>query len=117
MIYTLNDYGSYQLAREWLPQEFAFLKANLKAAIAAEDAESLGEFLDTLKCFGLTEADPLIATGIDFLLASQNSDGSWGDPHTEDAYQRYHPTWTAIDGLRDYAWRGQRASYPNLLSG
>jgi hypothetical protein len=31
-----------------------------------------------------------------------------------DTYQRYHPTWTAIDGLRDYRWRGERLSFPRI---
>jgi hypothetical protein len=71
-----------------------------------EDAESTGELLDTLKSFGLSEAHPLIQKGKDFLLASQNPDGSWGDLSAKDIYERYHPTWTAIDGLREYAWHG-----------
>ena len=36
-------------------------------------------------------------------VRSQNKDGSWGDVTDKDIYQRYHPTWTAVDGLRDYA--------------
>lgn len=115
VVYTLNDYGSYQLSPEWLPQEFDFLRRNLSHAMAAEDVESIGEFLDSLKSFGLTESDESFANGVKYLLASQNMDGSWGDLKADDAYQRYHPTWTAIDGLRDYAWRGQRLSFPNLL--
>jgi hypothetical protein len=37
-------------------------------------------------------------------LSVQNPDGSWGDMHDRDPYGRYHPTWTSIDGLRDYRW-------------
>jgi hypothetical protein len=32
----------------------------------------------------------------------------------DDIYDRYHPTWTAIDGLREYSWRGRRLSFPKL---
>jgi hypothetical protein len=33
----------------------------------------------------------------------------------KDLYHRYHPTWTAIDGLRLYRWRGERLSFQRLL--
>jgi hypothetical protein len=114
VVYTLNDYSLYSLSPSWLPHEYAFLKRNLRKAIAMEDPETMGEFLDTLKSFGLPEDHPLIVKGLGYLLSQQNPDGSWGDTEAEDIYARYHPTWTAIDGLRDYAWRGQRLSFPNL---
>jgi len=39
---------------------------------------------------------------MEYLLSTQNPYGSWGDMKTRDIYLRYHPTWTANDGLRDY---------------
>ena len=107
VVYTLNDYSLYNLSPTWLPHEYAFLKQNLKRAIIMEDPEIMGEFLDTLKSFGLPEDHPLIVKGQRFLITQQNSDGSWGDVEAGDVYERYHPTWTAIDGLREYAWRGE----------
>jgi hypothetical protein len=106
VVYTLNDYSLCKLSPRYLPDEYAFLKLNLKHFIDMEDAESTGELLDTLKSFGLSEAHPLIVAGENFLLAGQNPDGSWGNPSAKDIYERYHPTWTAIDGLREYAWPG-----------
>jgi hypothetical protein len=106
IVYTLNDYSFYKLSPRCLPEEYAFLKLNLQQFIALEDAESVGELLDTMKAFGLSEDHPLIRKGLDFLLAQQNPDGSWGDLGEKNIYRRYHPTWTAIDGLREYAWRG-----------
>ncbi|PYS91968.1 MAG: hypothetical protein DMF64_10440 [Acidobacteria bacterium] len=116
LIYTLNGFSRYRLDPRWLPAEFAFLQRHVATAIAMKDAEMCGELLDTLKSFGLTDADPLLRKGLDYLLAQQNGDGSWGDTDTDDddIYARYHPTWTAIDGLRDYAWRGLRLSLPKL---
>jgi len=114
VVYTLNHYSLYRLSRRWLPGEFAFLKENLNEAIESEDAEMLGEFLDSLKAFGLGREHPLIRKGMDYLLATQNADGSWRDVKSAETYRRYHPTWTAIDGLRDYAWRGTRLSFPRL---
>jgi hypothetical protein len=112
VVYTLNNYGMYRLSPAWLPQEYRYLKENLQEAVKEDDPETLGEFLDTLRAFGLTESDPLIRNGVTYVLSKQNADGSWGDPNDTDVYNRYHSTWTAIDGLRQYAWRGQRLSFP-----
>jgi Domain of unknown function (DUF6895) len=114
IVYTLNGYGLYNLSTQWLPAEFSFLKASMNVALARKDPDMVGELLDSLKAFGLTESDPTIRRGLDYLLSQQNEDGSWGDPNAEDVYQRYHTTWAAIDGLRDFAWRGTRLSLPRL---
>jgi hypothetical protein len=105
VVYTQNDYSLFRLSPRSLPDEFAFLKSNLSEAIALRDPETMGELLDCLKSFGLTKDDPLLRTGTDYLLSSQNPDGSWGAMKTDDMYLRYHPTWTAVDGLRDYKWK------------
>src|SRR5258705_2670773 len=114
IVYTLNDYGTYRLRPGWLPQEFAFLKMNVAAACERKDPELLGELLDSLKAFGLRDTHPLIIRGTEYLLEAQNEDGSWGDPDEESIPSRCHTTWTAIDGLRNYAWRGERLSRPQL---
>ena len=116
IVYTLNGYGTYRLRRVWLPREFEFLKANVASACARKDPEILGELLDSLKAFGLRASHPLIMRGTQFLLAEQNEDGSWGDPDEENIRTRCHTTWTAIDGLRTYAWRGERLSVPDVKS-
>jgi hypothetical protein len=114
VVYTVNGYGARKISRRLFPAEFEFLVEYLPRAIARDDPEMVGEFLDSLKAFGLTEKNRIIRTGVDYLLAKQNADGSWGDYDPRDSYMRYHATWTAIDGLRDYAWRGERLSFPNL---
>jgi hypothetical protein len=65
LVYTLNDYNVYTLSPRWLPAEFAFLKSNLTEAIALQDPQMVGEFLDALRAFGLTEHNPLIRTGME----------------------------------------------------
>ena len=116
IVYTLNDYNTYRLSPRWLPQEFACLKANVAAACAQHDPELLGELLDSLKALGLPARHPLIQRGTRYLLLEQNEDGSWGDPDEENLRRRCHTTWTAIDGLRTCAWRGQRLNRPDLKS-
>ena len=110
----MNDYGKYLLPRDLLPQEFTYLKENLGEAIALHDPETMGEFLDTLKSFGLDESDEVIRTGITYLLDTQRADGTWGDPEQKDPYTLYHSAWTAIDGLKDSAWQGKGLSFPEL---
>ncbi|HWT03281.1 MAG TPA: hypothetical protein VN256_23715 [Pyrinomonadaceae bacterium] len=114
VVYTLNDYSQYRLSPRLLPQEFEFLKANLRAAIADDDADMLGEFMDSLRAFGMTTGDPLMRDGMEYYLTHQNPDGSWGDTQEKDIYMRYHPTWNAVAGLSEYNWRGEGLSFPEV---
>ena len=114
LVYTLNGYSQYTLAPRLLPQEFAFLKGNLKRAIASRDTDMLGELMDSLRAFGLTTDDPLIRMGMDYYLSRQNKDGSWGKRREKDIYQRYHPTWNAIAGLSEYSWKGEGLIFPEV---
>ena len=104
VVYTRNDYNYRSLSPAELPDEFEFLKNHVNDREIQEDGEMLGEFMDTLRAFGLTPQDEIIQRGFTELLSKQNPDGSWGDLRDRDIYNRYHPTWTAIDGLRDYVW-------------
>jgi hypothetical protein len=114
IVYTLNNYSQYKLSPELLPQEFEFLKTNFRAAITEDDADMLGEFMDSLRAFGLTTDDPLIRAGMEYYLSHQNRDGSWGDMDEKDIYMRYHPTWNAIAGLSEYAWDREGLSFPEV---
>ena len=114
LVYTLNDYCWYRLSPAWLPAEFEFLRSNLKEPLARGDAELLGEFMDSLRSFGVAESDPAFSSGVEYLLSSQNRDGSWGDANEPDAHTRYHTAWTAIDALREYDWR-ERTAWPESV--
>lgn len=114
VVYTLNGYSTYKLSPRWLPEEFEFLKASLDDVIKLDDSDAVGEVLDSLKSFGLSDRNTLIRRGVEFLLDAQNADGSWGELDAEDIYDRYHPTLTAVNGLRDYAWTERRLVFPEL---
>ncbi|MGA9996937.1 MAG: hypothetical protein WBP93_16075 [Pyrinomonadaceae bacterium] len=114
VVYTLNDYDKYRLSPEWLPQEFSFLKANLKEAIALDDPEMVGEIVDTLKSFGMEDDHRLIHAAMKYLLSKQNADGTWGDTDAEDVYANYHATLCAAGGLMNCVWHGERLSLPKL---
>jgi hypothetical protein len=114
VIYTLNNYSQYHLSPRLLPEEFAFLKANFSNAIVTKDTDMLGEFMDSLRAFGLTTDDPLIRRGMEYYLSHQNVDGSWGRRREKDIYLRYHPTWNAIAGLSEYSWRSEGLSFPEV---
>ncbi|MDQ3746765.1 MAG: hypothetical protein M3444_20545 [Acidobacteriota bacterium] len=114
VVYTLNDYGQMRLPARLLPEEFAFLKSNLREAVREGDADMLGEFMDSLRALGLSDADAEIRAGTDYLLAHQNADGSWGDAREGDIYLRYHPTWGGVAALSDYAWRATGPSPAKL---
>ena len=115
IIYTLNDYHTYRLSPAWLPQEFGYLKNYIRKAESYQDWELLGEFVDALRAFGEDESAPEIRAAMDYLLSHQNPDGSWGEMDDDDIYTRYHSTWTAIDGLREYSFHGERLRDPQLL--
>jgi hypothetical protein len=114
VVYTLNDYDVYRLKPDWLPREFEFLKTQVAGAVAEGDAEMVGEFLECLKCFGLGGDSPLIRAGTDFLLASQNADGTWGETDTDNVYANYHTTLAAAGGLMEVRWRGERLVFPEV---
>lgn len=114
LVYTLNDYNTRKLSARSLKQEYEFLQANVDAVRKQNDVELLGELIDSLKALGLPASDPLIQRGESHLLENQNKDGSWGDPEVTDAHTRGHTTWTVIDALRTYNWRGAPARMPAL---
>lgn len=104
ILYVHNDYDLRALPRADFQQEFDFLHTHFRRNMQMKDPETLGEFIDSLLVLGMPESDPLIREGMDYILARQNKDGSWGDPKDPDIYNRYHTTWTGIGALMEYRW-------------
>ena len=75
------------------------------------DVDGVSEIIDTFRGCGLTSAsDRLVCEGSLFLLETQRKDGSWpywnkeGDGSKDpdcNSYDLLHPTWVAVQGLRD----------------
>ena len=60
LVYTLNDYSRCRLSPEWLPLEYEFLRVHLHEPVVTADSELLGAFIDSLRCVGAGDIDPLI---------------------------------------------------------
>lgn len=115
LVYTLNSYNQRRVEAALLPEETAFIKHKLATAMEDEDPEIVGESLDTLKALG-QDGDPLVQQGSQYLLSHQEADGTWVEEKDEGAYTAYHAAWTAIDGLRDYRYRGEVRKLPRLAT-
>ena len=115
LVYTLDAYHTRRIDPALLPQEIAFLKYKLAKAMKEdeEDPEMIGESLDSLKALGQGN-DPLVLQGIAYLLDNQRDDGTWVGEEDSSAYTAYHSAWVAIDGLRDYHYRGTVKKLPRL---
>jgi hypothetical protein len=105
VIYTYNHYNLSRVSPECFPEEFTYLKTNLPAAIADNDPETLGEYVDSLRVFGVDYSDPHLREATEYLLSTQNSDGSWGDPSEKESYVRYHTAWTGQGALQQFHWK------------
>ena len=115
VVYTLCDYGRYSLSPAWLPWEYAFLRTHLDLALASDDPDVVGEFTDSLRAFGVGDRDPQVQQAFEYLLDTQNADGSWGDWDMDTIYTGFHATWAAIDGLREFCRDGERVAFPAVL--
>jgi len=114
LVYTLNAYHQRSIAPGLLPQEIAFIKHKLADAMEEDNPEMVGESLDSLKALGQGN-DPLVQQGTAYLLDHQEADGTWVEETDSSAYTAYHAAWTAIDGLRDYRYRGEVKKLPRLI--
>ncbi|HLW53193.1 MAG TPA: hypothetical protein VKW06_10155 [Candidatus Angelobacter sp.] len=109
-IYTLNRYHESRIEPSLIPDEIAFVRRKLDAAMEDEDPEMVAEALDCLKAAGFAR-DPQVRRGMKYLVTTQRADGAWaGDP--DDLYTQYHSAWAAIDGLRDYRFHGEISKLP-----
>ena len=107
IVYTVSHYNELLIDPGLLEPERRFMCKSIERLIDIDERELVGEYLDALRTAGLSEEDPLLDGAVSWLVGKQNSDGSWGDPGHERTYKRYHPTMTAVQGLRAYKRTGR----------
>jgi hypothetical protein len=115
LVYTLTDYGRWLLSPRLFPTEYRFLRDGMDWALEQQEADTVGEIVDTLATFGASNSDPVVGRGRTFLLQTQQSDGGWGK-EGGDPYAYFHTVWTGIDGLRENCRRRYRSLSPAILS-
>ena len=102
LCYVLTNYGRLYLEESSFPVVIQYLRDNFRYVLADGDIELVGEFIDVFRSMGRTENDdPMIKAGTEFLIRTQNEDGSWGNSSDDDPYNAMHYTWCAVVGLRD----------------
>jgi len=106
LIYVLSDFSRYRLRPAHVQRALDFIRQVAPRYLVAEDVETLGELADALKITGAGYDDPLLQQMLSYLLKKQNNDGSWGPMKARSAYERYHTTWTAFNGLLEYRFNG-----------
>jgi hypothetical protein len=138
-VLTLTNYGELRVHPSLLPHEFFFLREHLPlhmrlplpaaagasgsaASSHAGDVHLVGETIECLRCFGCSDADPLIQAGIAWLCHCQGADGAWdrrrgsrrgssggssgGCGTPAQAYVTYHATMVALHALMAHHHRG-----------
>lgn len=60
VIFTCNNWGELRLDPALYPHEYHFLRANLDIHIQQRDVHLIAEFVESLRCFGCDDKDPLI---------------------------------------------------------
>ena len=111
VVYVMSDYGRLRLPSERFKVERAALLKLLERARLEVDFEGVAEALDALLIVGVPDDAPELARGRSWLLSEQQDDGSWS-LRGFDFYDRYHSTWTALNGLRRFRFRGRGLAWP-----
>ena len=110
VVFTLSQWGSLRLQIQQLPHEYLFVREYLPLVLQKRDIHLIGEFVECLRIFGVAENDSLIASGVRFLLESQNEDGSWDNQATQFdvdlAYVAYHATIVSVQALAPLLFLG-----------
>jgi len=105
VVFTLSNWGELSLESHLLPHEYLFIREHLPIAVRQNDVHLVGEYLECLRVFAVSDADPLVKLGIAFLLNTQSESTHRWDDHL-DAYTSYHATMVAAQGLLAHNARG-----------
>ena len=115
IIFTANNWGELRLAPALFPHEYFFLRHHLAVHLHLRDVHLIAEFVESLRCFGCTDDDPLIRQGMRALLDSQSVQGIWDDTDNTDPYRTYHATMCGAQALLAHNFRGFGPGIPAIL--
>ena len=76
-MFTLNNWGELSLDPDLMPHEYYFARNHLSTQISKRDVHLVGEFIEVLRAFSVTDSDPLIQAGLKFLMSTQDDEGLW----------------------------------------
>lgn len=124
-VYVMSDWGQHPLPRHMFLEEIQFIVENMHQVIRMEEPELVGEFLQCLKIFQISEqSDPdiwkVMQFGMLYLIDTERRKGSkgvWANPQAT-FYDKYHRSYCAIIGLMDYSYSGKTdepCPQPNLF--
>lgn len=106
IIFVMNNWGELALSASLFPHEFFFLRSNIDIHLQQRDVHLIAEFVESLRCFGCVDTDPLIQKGMSSLLSLQCDSGIWDDTDGEDPYRTYHATMCGAQALLAHRYRG-----------
>jgi hypothetical protein len=100
--YVLDDYSKSRLSPEVLGHLFAYYRREFPGVLAQKDLDLVAELVDLFRSTGLDDSDPMVCAGSRFILSKRRKDGTFSRWQAEKtAYDAIHPTWVAVDALRD----------------
>ena len=115
VIFTTNNWGELRLSPSHFPHEYFFLRSHLPVHIYLRDVHLIAEFVESLRCFGCSDDDPLIRQGMRVLLDKQTSQGLWDDTGNLEPYRTYHATMCSAQALLAHKFRGYGPGIPSTL--
>ena len=115
VVFTANNWGELRLSPSLMPHEYLFLRHHLHVHIFLRDVHLIAEFVESLRCFGCTDDDPLVREGMRALLDSQTPLGIWDDTKNANPYRTYHATMCGAQALLAHKFRGFGPGIPAIL--
>jgi hypothetical protein len=119
LILTLSNFGSHKLRKDDFPEEFFFLKSELKTVIEViEDTELIGKFIFCLSILGEDRESAWIIKGLRFLYNVEGWFGNTGRWTDTDAsiLRHYQTSWSAAVAMIDplCTYNGTPSHYVNV---
>ena len=100
--YVLQDYGRLELTPAQFGPAYDYIRAQFAPTLALPDLELVAEYVNLFRSMGFSDDDRMVCEGTRFLLAHQRPDGTFSDwAKAKEAYGGVHPTWVAVNALRD----------------